>query len=92
MPEEIPITAPQAGTSDNGEDRTSCKRAMQPAFEAITARGAISMGSAAGAEIPEELQALIERAVSSSWTRDDAEAAVRALAREQLGAMGASFD
>jgi hypothetical protein len=75
-----------------GNDAEACKAALQPAFEKVTAGGAVSMGSAAGAEIPEELEALLTQAVADGWDRAVAEDVIRALAREQLGAHGASFD
>ncbi|MCD7108836.1 hypothetical protein LRX75_07255 [Rhizobium sp. DKSPLA3] len=80
------------GTMEGSKDVDACQVALNEAFEAINASGEVSVGSAAGAELPRELQELIKQAESSGWDRDVAEAAIRQLARERLGASGASFD
>ncbi|NHT75136.1 hypothetical protein C8J35_10282 [Rhizobium sp. PP-F2F-G38] len=80
------------GTMEGNRDVEACKATLGDAFQAVTTSGEVSMGSAAGAEIPSELQELIKQAEASGWHRDVAEEAIRQLARELLGARGASFD
>jgi len=80
------------GTMEGNKDVDACKAALADAFRCVTENGEVSMGSAAGAEIPSELQELIKQAEASGWNRNVAEEAVRTLARELLGARGASFD
>lgn len=80
------------GTMEGNKDVEACKSALSDAFQSITKSGEVSMGSAAGAEIPSALQELIKQAEASGWHRDVAEEAIRQLARELLGARGAVFD
>ncbi|WP_156468207.1 hypothetical protein [Rhizobium sp. Leaf371] len=80
------------GTMEGNKDVDACKANLADAFQAITRSGDVSMGSAAGAELPDELQELVKQAEASGWHRDVAEEAIRQLARELLGARGAAFD
>ncbi|PYE45944.1 hypothetical protein DFI02_10182 [Rhizobium sp. PP-F2F-G20b] len=80
------------GTMEGNRDVEACKAALGDAFQAVMTSGEVSMGSAAGAEIPGELQELIKQAEASGWNRDVAEDTIRQMARELLGARGASFD
>lgn len=65
---------------------------IRPSFDDLVELADVSVEAAAGAEMPEAFVALARRAESMGWTLDVAEAAIRQLAREYLGARGAFAD
>lgn len=80
----IPAPAGAGSQSDAAE-------AIRPSFDDLEMSG-VSVAAAAGADMPEAFVALAHRAQSVGWRYEDAEEAIRQLAREKLGGQGAEFD
>ncbi|CAN7210463.1 hypothetical protein LJR235_000642 [Pararhizobium sp. LjRoot235] len=70
----------------------SATAAIRPSFDDLVEMSGVSVAAAAGADMPEAFVALAHRAQSVGWRYEDAEEAIRQLAREKLGAQGAAFD
>lgn len=81
----IPAPAGAGSQSDAAE-------AIRPSFDDLVDMSGVSVAAAAGAHMPEAFVALAHRAQSVGWRYEDAEEAIRQLAREKLGAQGAEFD
>ena len=86
MPPMKSIPAP--GTNP----QTDAIEAIRPSFDDLVELSDISLGAAAGTDMPEALTALARRAESVGWNLEDAREAIRQLAREWLGAEGATYD
>ena len=71
---------------------TDAKEAIRPSFDDLVDLSDISLGAAAGTDMPEALVALARRAESVGWDFEAAKDAIRQLARERLGAEGAAYD
>jgi hypothetical protein len=84
MPPMKSIPAPAEGGS--------ATEAIRPSFDDLVEMSDVSVAAAAGATMPEAFVALARRAQSVGWRYEDAEEAIRTLAREKLGAEGAAFD
>ncbi|MEA3535248.1 hypothetical protein [Rhizobium sp. CC-YZS058] len=70
----------------------ACMDALRPAFESAVESGGVALGSAAGSELPNELETLASEAERAGWPADLARRAIHELAREGLGAEGAVYD
>lgn len=82
MPPMKSIPAPDT------DPQTEAIEAIRPSFDDLVELSDISLGAAAGTDMPEALVALARRAESVGWKLEDAKDAIRQLARERLGAEG----
>jgi len=80
MPPMKSIPAPAAAGSPS--DATE---AIRPSFDDLVEMSDVSVAAAAGADMQEAFVALARRAQSVEWRYEDAEEAIRKLAREKLG-------
>ena len=71
---------------------TACMDALRPAFDAAVDQGGVTPGSAAGSELPQELEAMAAEADKAGWPPELARRAIHELARERLGVEGAVYD
>jgi hypothetical protein len=85
------IEPPQHEARYPGRD-ADCVAALRPSVAELAVTYPEGLTAAMAGETSRDFAALVQRAVKVGWRPEEAEAAVRRLAREQEGARGTLFD
>ena len=85
------IASPKSAADYPGRD-ADCLAALRPSVADLSTTSGEPLATVLDGEIPEAFAKLVRRAEQVGWTKEEAEAAVRHLARELEGAKGAIFD